>query len=237
MSRMITLTMREVRSYFRTATGYIVLALFLLLLGVAFNNHFEVGKPASLRSVFSLGMWMLVIICPAITMGAISEERRQGTFEMLMTSPLSETQIVLAKFFGAMTFLALVFLPTAVHVAVLERYGRPDYGELACGYLGMLLAGAAYLASGIFASTLTASQVLAFLLTFLSWLIVIILCSIAPMYVGQPWADLAAGIHPVARLQDFAIGLLDSANVVYFGAITVGFLIAAVRSLQAGRWR
>jgi ABC-2 type transport system permease protein len=125
----------------------------------------------------------------------------------------------------------------------LEAYGRPDYGELACGYLGVILAGSAYLASGVLASTLTSSQVVAYLVTVFFWLILLLATSLLPQVELLPavWRDAWSGalfaLDPNPRLRDFAIGLVDTADVVYFGSVTILLLIASVRSLDARRWR
>ena len=151
--------------------------------------------------------------------------------------------MIVGKFAAALGFLALLMAPTGVFVVALELYGRPDYGELLCGYLGVLLAGCVYLASGILASTLTSSQVVAYLLTVFFWVLVLLVTK------GLPQTDLLSGAlkthvdelalaaDPDLRLRDFAIGLIDSNNFAYFGTLTVVLLIAAARLLDARRWR
>lgn len=233
---MITLTEREVRSFFLTPVGYIVIALFVVFASLVFNAGFEQGQPASMQKVFRWGMWILLVVCPAITMGLISEERRLGTFELLVTSPVREFEIIAGKFLGAMAFLILMLTPTLFHVALLEIYGRPDYGELACGYLGLLLAGSAYIATGLLASTLTTSQLLAYLATFLGWLAVLLAFVFAPTFLDDPWLTFAFASDPIPRLHDFAIGLIDMSNVIYFVSIAVFFLIVSNRVLEAQRW-
>jgi ABC-2 type transport system permease protein len=229
---------REVRSNFLSPVGYIVAALFALATGLIFlARTFEQGQPTTLRLVFEWGTWLLLFVCPAISMRAIAEEKRMGTWEMLMSCPISERGIVIGKFLGGMAFLAMILLPTVALVIALERYGRPDYGEVACGYLGLLLAGAAYLASGLLASALTTSQIIAFLLTLFFWLGLSLSAKLLPAYLPGRWADVAFAADPDPRLRDFAIGLLDTSNVVFFVTLTLLFLIAATRVLAAGRWR
>jgi len=229
---------REVRSNFLSPVGYLVAALFAAITGVIFlARTFEQGQPASMRLVFEWGTWLLLFVCPAISMRMIAEEKRMGTWEMLNSCPVSERGIVLGKFLGGMIFLAIVLLPTLVQVLALERYGRPDYGEIACGYLGLLLAGAAYLSSGLLASALCASQVIAFLLTLFFWLGLSLCAKLLPAYVPARWADVAFASDPDPRLRDFAIGLLDTSNIVFFCTLTIFFLIAATRVVRAGRWR
>jgi len=262
----LAIARRELFAYLLSPVGYLVTALFLfftslvyfaaapLLIGAGFSQ----GQPASLRLFFQIGVWVLFIIGPAISMRTISEELRLGTLEMLLTAPITETQIILGKFFGSLGFLVLMLLPTALFVFALEWYGRPDYGELLSGYLGLLLIGAAFLSSGILISTLTASQVLAYIATIFFWLILMLatmvlpyLASLAEGLSGRPdnsealesllsWLESAAGFlavgNPRARVLDFVNGLIDTFNIVYFLTFTALFLAAAIRSLGARRW-
>lgn len=238
MRGVLCIVSRELRASFLSPVGYIVAALFALFTGLVFiSRAFDQGQPAGMRLVFEWGTWLLLLVCPAISMRAIAEEKRLGTYEMLMSCPVSERGVIVGKFLGGVLFLAVVLLPTLAQVAALERYGRPDYGEIACGYLGMLLAGSAYLASGLLASTLTNSQVVAFLITLFFWLGLSLSAKLLPGYLPQRWADVAFAADPDPRLRDFAIGLIDTSNIVFFLSLTVLFLVAATRALAAGRWR
>lgn len=238
MRGVLCIVSRELRASFLSPVGYIVAALFALFTGLVFiSRAFDQGQPAGMRLVFEWGTWLLLLVCPAISMRAIAEEKRLGTYEMLMSCPVSERGVIVGKFLGGVLFLAVVLLPTLVQVVALERYGRPDYGEIACGYLGMLLAGSAYLASGLLASTLTNSQVVAFLITLFFWLGLSLSAKLLPGYLPQRWADVAFAADPDPRLRDFAIGLIDTSNIVFFLSLTVLFLVAATRALAAGRWR
>lgn len=236
--QVLVIASRELRAYFLSPAGYIIIALFLMVTGgVFYFGAFASGEIASMRPVFGMGTWLLAFIAPAVTMRLISEELRLGTMEMLMTCPVREVEVVLGKFFGAMGLLLLMLLPTAIFVLALEMYGRPDYGELLCGYLGLLLAGTAYLASGVLASTLTSSQPVAFLLALFFWLALGIGAKIVPGHIGEEWVGVVFAIDPDVRLRDFTIGLIDTSNVVYFLSFAAVFLALAVVSLQARRWR
>jgi len=238
MSAVAAIVAREVRSNFLSPIGYLVAALFAAVTGVIFMARtFDLGQPASMRMVFEWGTWLLLFVCPAISMRMIAEEKRVGTWEMLASCPVSDRGIILGKFIGGMIFLAIILLPCAVQVVALERYGRPDYGEIACGYLGLLLAGAAYLSSGLLASALTSVQAIAFISTLFFWLGFSLAAKLLPAYLPARWADVAFALDPDPRLRDFAIGLLDTSNVVFFITLTMFFLIAAMRVVGAGRWR
>ena len=235
---------REIRAYFLSPGGYVIAALYLLVNGWLFVRYvFNPGEVATLRPIFSFSMLAFMLICPAVTMRMISEELRLGTIETLMTGPVRSAEIIFGKYLAALGFLSLLLAPTLVFVVALEVYGRPDYGELVCGYLGVLLAGSVYLASGILASTLTASQVVAYLITVLFWIIVLLATKgvlqtdLLPGAWQERVADVVIAADPAMRLADFAIGLFDSAHVVYFGSLTLVLLIASAGSLETRRWR
>ena len=265
MSATAAIARRELFSYLLTPTGYLVTALFLFFTALVYfaaapllvGAGFAQGQPASLRMFFEVGVWIFFVIGPAISMRAMSEEFRLGTIEVLMTAPVTEGQVITGKFLGSLGFLVVMLIPTAVYVLVLQAFGRPDYGEVACGYLGLLLVGAAYLASGILASTLTSSQVLAYITTIFFWLILLLatmalpyLASLAEGLGGRPensavlntlleWLQgtarfLSAG-SPVARLRGFVNGLVDTFNIVYFVSFTIVFLVAATKCLSLRR--
>lgn len=236
MSRIWALARREFWSFFLSPVGYVVIGLFLAVTGFVFMRGFDAGKPASMRPVFELGMWMLLFVCPAITMRSISDERRMGTLEMLMTCPVRDGEVVLGKYLGSILFLVVMLACTGAQVILLERYGRPDYGEVLCGYLGLLLAGGVYLASGMLASALTSSQVVAFLATFFFWLALSLGTKFLPGMLPEPWSTATYAADPDPRLRDFAIGLIDTSNIAYFGSLIALFLFLASRTLEARRW-
>jgi ABC-2 type transport system permease protein len=235
--RTLAIARRDFAAYFLTPVGYVVTALYLLFTGAFFLYGFQGGHIATMRPVFEYGAWALLFIGPAISMRMFSEELRSGTAEMLMTAPVGENAVVAGKFLAASWFLLVMLLPTGVYVIALEIYGRPDYGELAAGYLGVFCAGLAYLASGIFASTLTSSQLVAFMVALFFWLALSVGAKLAPQYLPGDWARVAAAIDPDLRLRDFAIGLIDTANIAFFAAIALFFLAGAAKSLEARRWR
>ena len=238
MTRIGAIAARELPAYLLSPAGYVVTALFLLITGFLFAfAGFEQGQTASLRPTFEVITWVLLFVCPAVAMRTISEELRSGTFEALMTAPVTEAQVIMGKFLGSAAFLILMLLPTGMYVVALELYGRPDYGELLCGYLGVILAGAAYLAGGILASTLTSSQVVAFLVSVFFWVALVFSTKLLPARLDENWAELVRALDPDLRLGNFSIGLLDTSDVVYFLSMTALFLTASVKSLQVRRLR
>jgi len=235
--RMWSIAGREFASYFRTPVGWVVLALYLLLSGIAFAGTLEPGAPATLRGLFGASQWLLLIVAPAISMRLVSEELRLGSIEPLMASPVGDASIVLGKYLGALGFLVLMLGVTLVHVGVLEAVADPEYGPIATGYLGLLLTGALYLAVGLFFSSLTASQVLAFLLTFCFFFGLHLLSTQGALTLPEPWNEAAYKLSLAARLGDFAKGVLDTAHVVFFVSTSLFFVVLAALALESRRWR
>ena len=178
MRAILAIAGRELRGSVFSPVGACIIAGFLALtgsiyfiLGPQLNGiGFVQGQPATLTFFFNTSLWLLLIAAPAISMRLISEELRLGTLEVLLCAPINERQIIMGKFLGAFIFLVVLLLPTAAFVVAIEVHGRPDYGEIFAGYLGLLLIGSAVIASGLLASTVTASQVMAFLLTLFGWI-------------------------------------------------------------------
>ena len=227
---------REFASYFRVPLGWVVIALFTLLSGVIFAITLEPGSPASLRAFFALATWTMLFVAPAVSMRLLSEEARAGTLEILATSPVTSASIVLGKYLGACAFLLAMLAPTLVYVAALEAVADPDYGPVLSGYLGLLLSGMTYLAVGLLASALTASQTSAFL----GALFTLLLLRIGASQGGalpEPWSDLAFALSLDLRIEDFAKGVVDLGGVAFFLAACAWFVALAAVALEARRWR
>jgi len=237
VSATLAIAGRDLRASFLSPGGYVIVALFLVATSLVFNfgGVFEQGQIASMRGVVQAGTWLLLLVAPAISMKAVIEELRLGTFEALATAPVSDVQVILGKFLSGAGFLAILLALTAVFLVALELHGRPDYGEVACGYLGMALAGGAYLSAGLLASCLSGSQVVAYLLTVFFWFTLSVGTAVLPAHVPDHIAATLFALNPELRLNDFAIGLIDTSNVVYFATLIVVFLAAAVVSLQVRR--
>lgn len=249
MRGVLAIARRDLLSTFLVPTGWIVLAGWALVAALVFVfATFREGQPATLRAVISVAGWALVVVAPAISMRSFAEESRLGTLEVLLTSPLGAIELVLGKLLAAIAVLAVLGTPILVLAGVAEAYGDPDPGELATGLLGLLLDGTALVAIGILVSTRTASQVVAYLVTFFAWFAIILLAKGLPAIVPElassavvdpatvlAWMDRLRTLDPLVRLDDFAIGLLDTGNIAYFLAITAFSTIAAAISLASPR--
>src|SRR5215211_5365380 len=161
MSRAIVIARREFLSYLFSPIAYVAMTLFLFAAGFLFRQDFEPGRPAVMRTIFDWMDWILVAIVPLLCMVLMALEWATGTIETLMTAPVGETDVVIGKFVGSFLLFVLLLLPTLMYVVLLRIYGKPDYGPIFSGYLGILLVGALFTAIGLFCSSLTRSQVVA----------------------------------------------------------------------------
>ncbi|MEC8560666.1 MAG: ABC transporter permease [Planctomycetota bacterium] len=226
MNGLLGIFLKELRTTFFTAAGWVTLAIGSLLLAIIFITLCLLpGGPATLQPLLKLAAWVLMLVAPAFAMRAFSEERRQGTWELLLSSPSGLGTVVVGKFLALLVQLGLLGIPIVACGLVLEFYSRPDWGEIGCGLLGLLLAGSAWLALGMLASTLTESQLVSYLLALFTSLVVVLCARMIPGLVDPAWSTLLFGLDPTRRADDFAIGLLDTANVVYFLAVIVGLLL------------
>ncbi|MFO0873479.1 MAG: ABC transporter permease subunit [Phycisphaerales bacterium] len=236
MSGALAMARRELLSLFGTLVGWVVVALFLVPCGVVFAvSVFRNGQPATLRDVFAAAGWSMLFVAPAITMRSFSDELRLGTWETLAAAPIGEGAIVAGKFIAALAMIVAMVLPTLGLALALELHGRPDFGELACGALGVVLIGALFASVGLLASTLTASQLVAYLLALFFWLVLELCCRVLPPRAPGWLAELLYASDPLRRLRDFTLGLLDSAHVAYFTLLCTAALIGATWCVRARR--
>ena len=237
---MKAILLREIKSFFGSLTGYLVIAVFLILNGIFLwivDGQYNILQSGynDLTPFFQLAPLVLLLLIPAITMKSISDERKQGTIELLVTKPLSLNQIVTGKFLGAFLLVVLAILPTVLYIIILNPYGIPagnmDLGSTLGSYLGLLFLIAAYTSIGIFCSSLSDNQIVAFILA-------VIICFI--LYLGfDQLAELFKSSATI--IEKFGIsyhftsisrGVIDTRDLIYFISVTVFFLIATVFNLK-----
>lgn len=240
MSALAAIALRECLAQYRTPTGWLIAALFLLLTGAVFTaNTLVPGEPASLRYFFGPAAWLLVVIAPAISMRSLAEEARTGTIEPLLTGPSSDPVVVAGKHLGAVAFLLTLFVPSLIYPLLLAWASDAplDPGPIVAGYLGLALVGSTYLALGLVVSALTDSQTLAFLAAFLTLIGYLIVTGPIADRLPTGLGTLAASAAVQPRLADFAKGVLDLGSVAAFLAVQLALLAAAWAALDARRWR
>jgi ABC-2 type transport system permease protein len=179
---------------------------------------------------------LILFIMPMVTMRTYSEEKRSGTIELLLTSPLTDFQIVMGKFLGALALYACALAVTLVHVAVLFIYGDPEWKPILTAYLGLLLLGGCFIAVGLFISSLTRNQIVAGLATFGVFLFLWIITWIGT-FTGPTGTALTNYLSIIQHYEDFAKGVLDTTHLIYYVSfITFGLFLTA-KSVDTERWR
>ena len=179
----------------------------------------------------------MVFAVPLMTMGLLSKEFDSGTIETLMTSPVTDAQVVLGKFLGVMVFYLVLLATTLVFLGLMSAFGRPDAGVAAAGYLGMILLGAAYVSVGLFASALTRHQIISAVVAIGILAFFVLLMGYLVGLGIRPLADIAAKLNAMAYFKDFSRGVFDSRGLVYFLSATALFLFLSVKVLESRRWR
>jgi len=241
MPHVTTIAKRELTSLFYSPVAYVVLGLFGFGTALLFLAGFGPGAPAEMRNLQWSILWLMVPLVPAISMRLISEEYRSGTIEPLMTSPISDTQVVVGKWLGAMGFLLTLMIPILLMVLVLSINSNPDAGPILVGMLGLLMVGGLYLAIGTFASSMTQSQIIAFLVTtaiVLAFSPLAVLLARAGWVADRAWLKHALFyINVFGQFEDFSKGIIDLGRVVFFVSGTGLFLFFATLTLESRRWR
>jgi len=228
---MLAILKKEINSFFSSPIGYLVIGLFLLLNGLflwVFKGDFNVLDYgfADLSSFFLIAPWILMFLIPAVTMRSFSDEKKQGTLELLLTKPISKMHIVLGKYLGALILIIIALIPTILYVYTIYQLGNPagnlDFGSTIGSYFGLLFLVISYTSIGVFASTLSENQIVAFL-------IAISLCFI--FYIGfEGIANLTSNLF-IEQLgmsyhfKSISRGVLDTRDIIYFLSVTVFFIV------------
>jgi len=241
MRKFVAIVGREWRAYFLSPLAWVVLAAFLLLNGYVFTvilavlNEPGAPKDQALLYLFANGFtsWFTLFLVPVIAMRLFPEERKSGTIEVLLTSPVTEGEVVLGKFAGALGFFLTLWAPSLIYVWILRSQARIDLGPVASAYLGIVLLGAYFVSVGTFASTLTKNQIVAAILTF-AFLVPIFSVGLLDYLLRDPKARESLNyLNMWVHLEEFARGLVDTRRIVYYVSATAFFLFLATASLAA----
>ena len=237
---------RELRAYFLSPLAYIVAALLLVVNGLTFASilgflndpRAGIGAPLELFFGQTFFFWLvLLFVTPVLTMRLISEERRSGTIEMLMTAPITEAQVIIGKFSAAFIFFAFLWLPTLSYAGILAYYHEVDWGPVASGYVGILGIGAVFLSLGVMATSFARSQLIAAVLTF-ALLMPIFTIGLLEMLTNTGGAKEILGYFNMwQHVEEFSKGIVDTRRLVYYASATTLFLFLATRALAARKWR
>lgn len=230
MTAFLTLTGKEVRALFASPIAYAAIAVFLVLCGYTFAVTLFLSKQATLTHIFFQAAVLLVLLVPLITMRQFAEERRAGTLELLLTAPVGEAQIVLAKFAACMVVLLAMIGLTFSYALVLAAYGEPDWGPAYSGYLGLAMLSATLVSFGLAVSALTANQIVA---AVASLGLFGILWSIGPLaeLLPSPADNWLLGLSLLGRFTPFALGAMYTSDFGFFVSAALLGLFLAVRAL------
>lgn len=218
---------REFRSFFDSPIAYIVLMFFLLVSGYFFTSNLFLMNQASLRTLFGIIPLLFVFFIPAISMRLIAEEKKSGTIELLFTYPIKDSEIVLGKYFAALGLILVALLLTVIYAISIGMLGDMDGGQVVAGYIGLVLIGAAYLAIGVFASSITENQIIAFIVALAISFFFFILDKIL-FFVPAAIASILEYLAIEYHFQNIARGVIDSRNLIYyFSMIFIGLMLAS----------
>ncbi|MDH4221907.1 MAG: ABC transporter permease [candidate division Zixibacteria bacterium] len=227
---------RELKSYFNSPVAYIVITIFLLISGWFFFNNLFIANQADFQGLFSVAPFIFMFFAPAISMRLISEEKRSGTMEILVTLPVKDWEVVLGKYLSALILLSVAILLTLTYTLTLSTLGNLDEGALVGGYLGLIMVGATYLSVGIFTSSLTKNQVVAFVLSFVIVFILFMLDKVVIFFPGF-LAGFLEYLSVEYHFSNIARGVIDSRDIIYYLSVISFFILLAVRSLESRKWR
>ena len=253
MSNILAIAGKELRGYFASPIAYIIIGFFALVFGYFFvasitmfmQMSLQMGMPGqgqinvnsmAIRPLLQNVSVVALFVLPLITMRTYSEEKRSGTIELLLTSPLTDLQIVLGKFLGAVALYSLMLVVTWIHIGILFIYGNPEWKPIVAGYLGLLLMGASFISIGLLISSLTKNQIVAGMVTFA---VLLLLWTVNWMSEssGPTMQKVLSALSITDRFDDFSKGIIAVSHVVYYlSFITFGLFLTA-KSVDSERWR
>ena len=240
---MKAILLKEIKSFFGAPIGYLVIAVFLIICSLylwVFEGDYNILNSgfADMSPFFTIAPLVFLFLIPAITMRSFSDEKKQGTLELLFTKPISTWQIVNGKFLAAVILIVLALVPTILYVFILYRYGAPegniDLGSTLGSYFGLLFVIAAYASIGVFTSTLSENQIVAFILAvFLCFFLYFAFDGLATYFPNFENAITSLGMN--SHFKSMSRGVIDTRDVLYFSSITIGFLSFTVFQLKSLR--
>ena len=252
MRNISAIAQRELRAYFASPMAYIVIGFFLLPFGVFFYLYLTSFVKASMqqaqfggamninqnviRYVLQNASVIILFIMPMITMRTYSEEKRSGTIELLLTSPLTDVEIILGKFFGALGLYVAMLAVTLPHMGLLFYWGHPEWRPVVAAYLGLLLMGGAFVSLGLLISSMTNNQIVAGIVTFVVFLLLWIIGWFADS-AGPTIGPITSWLSITEHFDDFSKGIIDTKHVLYYLSLITFCLFLTAKSVDTERWR
>jgi ABC-2 type transport system permease protein len=254
MRNVMVIFKKELKSYFASPIAYLLLAIFAVIFGFFFYSAVRffilqgmqmqmMGRGAPMdvneyviRPLLTNASVIGLFLIPMITMRLYAEEKRSGTIELLMTSPVRDLEIVLGKWFAALVLYASILAVSGINIAVLYAFGRPDLKPILVGFLGLLLQGGCLLAIGTFISTLTKNQIIAGGATFAVCLMLWVLDWVSA-YDQSAWAKIVSYLSVVTHFEPFSKGVVDTKDIIFYLSMIFFGLFLTTRSMESLRWR
>ncbi len=238
MKNIIAILQKEFKSYFNSPIAYIFIITFILFSNWLFFRTFFLIGQAHLRPLFSIFPWLFLFLAPSITMRAWAEEKKMGTIEVLMTLPIKDYEVVLGKFFASFFFMITTVILTLPLTFTVYSLGQPETGSIIGGYLGACLMGGAYLAIGLFCSSLTKNQIVAFIISTVSCFVFLIIGEdlvliSAPASLTPLLSYLGLGAH----FESISRGVIDSRDIIYYVSTIGFFLFLNTLALESRKWK
>ena len=256
MTNVLAIARRELHAYFASPIAYVIIGLFALLFGWFFNAILaffvrqsmqmgQMGMPGPIvmnlnqqmiRPLFLNASVVILFVMPMITMRTYSEEKRSGTIELLLTSPVSDFEIIVGKFLGALGLYSMMLSVTVVYMLILFWFGEPEVWPVVSGYVGLLLLGGCFISLGLFISSLTKNQIVAGMITFAAFLLLWIINWVGEG-AGPTTQAIVSYLSITEHFDDFARGVIDTKHVVFYVSFIVFGLYLTAKSVDSERWR
>ncbi len=244
---MLQLLKKEITGFFSSLTGYVVIIVFLLLTGLflwIFPGQFNIldAGYASLDSLFIIAPWVFLFLVPAVSMRLFADEKKSGTIEFLFTQPLTEMQIVLAKYFAGLSLVIFSLIPTIVYLITVYYLGKPvgnlDLVGITGSYIGLFFLAAIYVAIGVFSSSLTENQIIAFLIAvFLSFFFYIGFEAVGSLNFLNPVSGIIIELGINEHYKSISRGVIDIRDIVYFLSVITIFIFLTKMVLESRKWK
>ena len=253
MRNILAIAQRELNAYFGSPIAYVLIGFFALLFGWFFyvplayfeQQSMQMGmNPMQTLNINQMLIGptlmnttvIMLFLFPLITMRTYAEEKRSGTIELLLTSPVTDVQIILGKFLGAMALYACMLALSLIHIGILFIYGNPEWKPIVTGYFGLLMMGGCFLSLGLFISSLTKNQIVAAMATFAVFLMLWVINWIGT-FVGPTTQAVLAHLSLTEHYDDFARGIIDTKHVIYYLSFMAFGLFLTAKSVDSERWR
>ncbi|OGX36944.1 MAG: ABC transporter [Omnitrophica WOR_2 bacterium RIFCSPHIGHO2_02_FULL_52_10] len=236
MNKVLAIARKELATFFKSPMAYILLFLTISVFNIFFFIVIDSNQESTLKDIFKIMEFLFVFLIPMLTMKTFAEEKATGTMEFLMTTPTSNTAIVLGKYLGSIIFFTLIIMMTISYYVIIECFGTPDRAATLTGYFGVWLEGGLFIAIGLLISSLTRNQIIAAISTYVAIFLLYFSLSFI-QYTQGTMEALVRHISTLSHMENFAVGLVTAADIVYYVSGIVFCLVLTRVSIENRLWR